>query len=111
MIWTLSKLGLTSGLRRVSDEKILLAEMREARRQADRRLKVLEEPQNAHHLTEKATEMLQNFSNRLSESYTELEQAMSDKVDISRQAMQQWRSETRELVRHVASMKSVKSNA
>ena len=36
MIWVLSKLGLTSNLRRVSDEKILLAEMREARRQAQK---------------------------------------------------------------------------
>ena len=57
MIWTLSKLGLTSNLRRVSDEKILLAEMREACRQADR-LKAIE-PEAA--LCEKAMEVFHNF--------------------------------------------------
>lgn len=111
MIWTLSKVGLTSNLRRVSDEKILLAEMREARRQAERKLKAMGHTETSPALTEKATEMLHSFSQRLSESYAELETAMSSKVDVSRQAMNQWRNETRELVRHIATMKRTKTSA
>ena len=105
MIWTLSKFGLTSNLRRVSDEKILLAEMREARRQAER----ITSMEADTPLSEKATELLHSFSQRLTESYAELEQAMSDKVEVSRKALTQWQQETRELVRHIASMKRKKS--
>ena len=98
MIWVLSKLGLTSNLRRVSDEKILLAEMREACRQADK-VKAIE-PETA--LSEKAMEAFHDFSQRLTDSYNELEQAISNKVSVSRQAMAQWQKETREFVRHVS---------
>ncbi len=110
MIWLLSKLGLTSDLRRVADEKILLAEMREAKRQAARRLAVVGTPEESHPLTEKATEMLHNFSQRLTDSYSELEQAISGKVTVSRRAMARWQKETRELVRHIASMKGKAGN-
>ncbi|MDC0088198.1 fatty acid desaturase [Akkermansiaceae bacterium] len=106
MIWTLSKLGLTSGLRRVSDDKILLAEMREAGRQATRKIEALSA--SANNVSEKAAETLHNLSKRLTESYNELEKASSEKVEVSRKAMNQWQSETRELVRHIASMKGVK---
>ncbi|MBT8045075.1 MAG: fatty acid desaturase [Verrucomicrobiae bacterium] len=100
MIWLLSKIGLASGLRRVPDEKILLAEMREARRQAERIAAM--EPETP--LCEKAMEAYHSFSRRLSKSYAELEQAMSDKVEVSRQAMDQWQKETREFVRHISAM-------
>lgn len=110
MIWTLSKLGLTSGLRRVSDEKILLAEMREAKRQATRKIEAINTAAS-HSITEKANELLHSLSQRLTESYNELEKATSDKVQVSRQRMSQWQSETRELVRHIASMKAVKTTS
>ena len=42
-IWTLSKLGLVEGLRRVPDSRILLAEMREARLTAEKHLAELRE--------------------------------------------------------------------
>lgn len=101
MIWVLSKFGLTSNLRRVSDEKILLAEMREARRQAERMAAM--EPEAP--LCEKALEMYHGLSQRLSESYSELEQAMAGKVEVSRKAMAQWQKETREFVRHLSMMR------
>jgi len=108
MIWTLSKLGLTSGLRRVSDERILLAEMREAGRQATRKIEALSASTN-HSISEKATDLLHNLSQRLTESYDELEKATSEKVEVSRKVMNQWQSETRELVRHIATLKGVKT--
>lgn len=112
MIWTLSKLGLTSNLRRVSDEKILLAEMREAQRQATRRLAILGTPEESHPLTEKASAMLHSFSQRLTDSYNELEQAIAGKVQVSRKAMAQWQKETRELVHHISTLKGkVKTSA
>lgn len=101
MIWLLSKIGLTSNLRRVSDEKILLAEMREARRQAERMAAM--EPETP--LCAKAAEALHNFSQRLSKSCAELEHAMSEKVAVSRQVIIQWRTETRELVKHISVMR------
>jgi len=101
MIWLLSKIGMTSNLRKVSDEKILLAEMREARRQADKMVAM--EPETP--LCDKATELFHNFSTRLSDSYQELEQAISDKVEVSRKAMAQWQKETRELVKHISLMR------
>ena len=101
MIWTLSKFGLTSNLRRVPDEKILLAEMREARRQAE----TMAELEKETPISEKASELLHSFSQRLTDSYNELEQAMADKVEVSRKAMDQWQQETRELIRHIASIK------
>ncbi len=107
MIWTLSKLGLTSGLRRVSDERILLAEMREAGRQATRKIEALAQSTN-HAITEKTAEVLHTSAQRLSDSYSELEKAISDKVEVSKQMMNQWQNETRELVRHIASMKGIK---
>jgi stearoyl-CoA desaturase (Delta-9 desaturase) len=96
-IWLLSKVGLVEGLRRVPDSKILLAEMREARICAERRLAPLEAQQGGEHrgVYETSKEMF----DRLVVNYHELEKAVADKVQISRHALRAWQQETRELMK------------
>jgi stearoyl-CoA desaturase (delta-9 desaturase) len=98
-IWTLSKLGLASGLRRVPDGKILLAEMREARSKAEKRLAGLATvKERGESLT---WEALHDRVRRLGVICDELEQAVSDRVSLSRSKMQRWRDETRAILREL----------
>jgi stearoyl-CoA desaturase (delta-9 desaturase) len=99
-IWTLSKLGLAEGLRRVPDSKILLAEMREARMRAELHLAALEPHGPAHRAAEAVHQMLE----RLTANYHELEKAASDRVHISREALNRWQNETRAMVRELHRM-------
>jgi stearoyl-CoA desaturase (delta-9 desaturase) len=93
-IWSLEKLGLVSNLRRVPDEKILLAEMSEARRRAETQF---QQPESiAAAFGHQMHEMFDHLSARLTANYEALEQAMAGRVEISRQAIQRWRRETRE---------------
>ncbi len=61
-VWTLSKLGLTSDLRRVPEEKIVLAEIAEARRQLEKRIACDRRP-----LTERVSELLHASDAKLHE--------------------------------------------
>ncbi|MGA0848691.1 MAG: acyl-CoA desaturase, partial [Chthoniobacterales bacterium] len=93
-IWTLEKLGLVSDLRRVPDEKILLAEMNEARRRAA--LKTEQHESIAAVFGHQMQEMFHHLSERLAANYAALEQAMAEKVEVSRHMIEDWRRETRE---------------
>ena len=93
-IWTLEKLGLVSDLRRVPAAKILLAEMHEARRLGEQKLKEPEALSSA--FGKQAQEKLQQLTARLSANYAALEKAMADQAEISRNAINRWRKETRE---------------
>jgi stearoyl-CoA desaturase (delta-9 desaturase) len=103
-IWTLSKLGLVSGLRRVPDSKILLAEMREARIRAEKHLEELRShgPGPAQRVSDAVHEMVE----RLAANYHELEKALADKVHLSREALHQWQDETRDMMREIRRMMS-----
>ena len=102
-IWTLSKLGLASNLRRVPDSKILLAEMGEARLRAEEKLAAL----NAANPTmaDRAHVMLNELCENIAKNYTELEKAVSERVEVSRQNLIAWQAETRELVRYARSIR------
>lgn len=102
-IWTLSKFGLASNLRRVPDSRILLAEMGEARLRAEEKLAAL----NAAHptATERAHVMLHELCQNLAHNYAELEKAVSDRVDVSKQTLLAWQADTRALVRYVRSIR------
>jgi stearoyl-CoA desaturase (delta-9 desaturase) len=107
-IWTLSKLGLASDLRRVPDTKVLLAEMAEARRRADLELARLKESGD-HPLRDKALEAMNALSERLSANYQELEKAMADRVELSRKAIRKWSKETRVMLDHLSQLSSGRS--
>ena len=96
LIWLLSKVGLVSDLRRVPASKVLLAEMAEARRQADARLSEIRETEAT--VCARAMEAVNELIDKLSHNYHELETAMAQRVEMSRHVIEQWRRETRELV-------------
>jgi hypothetical protein len=86
----------------VPDEKILLAEMQEARRRAAEKL---EEPGTiAAVFGKQMQEMLTQLSERLAANYDTLEKAMNEKVAVSRQAIEKWRKETREFAALLADL-------
>ncbi len=105
-IWTLSKLGLVEGLRRVPDSKILLAEMREARTRAEQQLAKLESAGGCA-TTTRAREALTAACERLAANYHELESAMADRVELSRQMLREWQDETRSFMRELQRYKHV----
>ena len=101
-IWALSKVGLTSNLRRVPAAKILLAEMAEARRKVEKTM--VAHQKDEHTFCERMQENLHEISETLAANYVELEQAMANKVEMSRKAMNDLRKETRSLVRSLGQL-------
>ena len=89
LIWTLSKIGLASNLRRVPDAKILMAEAREAQRLLSAHLDT-----PTHQLAERTRQMLQNSQDKL----TELLQALSDRRDQAIRATEARFESSRELI-------------
>jgi stearoyl-CoA desaturase (delta-9 desaturase) len=95
-IWTLSKLGLVEGLRRVPDGRILLAEMGEARRKAQQDLAAVRA--YGPGAAQRAADAMHEIVEKLSANYQELEKAVADRVQLSREAMNEWQNETRSLM-------------
>ncbi|MEO6875314.1 MAG: fatty acid desaturase [Opitutaceae bacterium] len=79
-IWTLEKLRLVTGLRRVSEEKVLLLQLSEARRRLDERLACQVTPLQGRmrHLLQNSGEKL----HRVSERWTALKAEYAEKKDI-----------------------------
>lgn len=102
-IWLLSKVGLTSDLRRVPDSKILLAEMREAHRKAASRMRSLEQGQGK--VCDKTLALMNELSASLTKNYQEVEKMLSDQVELSKQKMVYWQTETRRIMREFSSAK------
>jgi stearoyl-CoA desaturase (delta-9 desaturase) len=101
--WTinlLAKVGLVSGLRRVPEHRILLAEMEEARRQVEERLARIDEMGES--VCTKTLQAVIALEKKLAEAYQELEQVLARKAEVSRQTLEQWRRQTRELVDQVS---------
>jgi stearoyl-CoA desaturase (delta-9 desaturase) len=102
-IWVLSKMGLAEGLRRVPDSRILLAEMREARHQAEKHLAQL----RAHGLVDpaqRASDAVHEMLERLAANYHELEKVVVDRVQLSRATLRDWQRETRRQMRELSRM-------
>lgn len=102
-IWCLSKVGLVSDCRRVSPSRILLAEIAEARRQADERLATISE--GSVNVCERALSAVKDLQERLAEAYHELERAIADKAETSRHAIENWRRDVRELMERLSHLK------
>lgn len=92
-IWTLSKLGLASDLRRVSEEKIVLAELREIKSQTEEQIEEKKGWSISCPTREEAHEALLEMYQSLSEGYGELEKAVGDRIDLSREKLEFWRDE------------------
>ncbi len=99
-IWTLNKFGLAANLRRVPEEKILLAQLNEARRRLGARLACPERPLEA-----RMREVLDAADARLrviAESWTALKAEYAHKadeqLDSARAALEEMRRELREVL-------------
>ncbi len=97
-IWSLEKLGLASDLRRVSREKIVLAELRETRKVAHKSLEELRENSSSYPEGQDTQKQLSSLYDQLGESYTELEEAVSKKLEVSREALDRWQKDASEIL-------------
>jgi stearoyl-CoA desaturase (Delta-9 desaturase) len=102
-ICLLNKLGLASDLRRVSDEKILLAEITEQQRQIAVRLNDTPAPvsEQIHQMIQAAQLALQQALSHWQQRKTEYRQAVETKVDASRERIAELRREYREAADHL----------
>jgi stearoyl-CoA desaturase (delta-9 desaturase) len=110
MIWTLSKVGLTSNLRRVSDAKILLAEMREAKRLIEQKREAVEVKESSPVLCpirKKTEEMIDSLSDRLSNCFAQIDEAVSNKVELSKAALNEIHVEIRSVVKGIGKVKAL----
>ena len=104
IIWTLSKLGLTNNLKRVPNERILLAETKEISRIVNDQLSAFQSAQNkSSELIDQASANLERFGDRLSEIHQELQTAIREKIEISKGKMNELRSEVRTIVQEIES--------
>ncbi|RFC46777.1 MAG: stearoyl-CoA desaturase (delta-9 desaturase) [Verrucomicrobia bacterium] len=106
-IWVLERAGLVSDLRRAAPEKVLLAELREARLQAEQRLAELEDvPPHAWHCPNwrMAFDSVQEMSAAFTANYAELEKAVAEHVRVSGKRLRLWKSHSARLLEGIAEL-------
>jgi len=104
IIWTLSKLGLTSDLKRVANERILLAEAKEVSRIVEHKLSAFQSAQNkSTEIVEQASANLEKLGDRLSEIHKELQTAIRDKIELSKSKLSELRLEVQSMVHEIES--------
>jgi stearoyl-CoA desaturase (delta-9 desaturase) len=96
IIWTLSKVGLASKLRRVSEERILLAQLEEAKRHMEDRLQ-------APHLTQAARAYLSSAAEQTQKTVEAWLQRRADQVEITREMLAELRKDIRNAWRAIQS--------
>lgn len=103
-IWVLSKVGLTSGLRRVSEAKILLAELTEARRRIESGLDYCQNSQLSEaakqHL-DASIQYLQDAHERLASHYYQVQKGVKDRIEFSKGKIEEWRDEMHRALDHL----------
>lgn len=107
-IWLLSKIGLVRGLRRVPSERILLAELAEARKRVDSGLKAYQDRVSdaAKAQFDHTLAVLQSASDDLAKRYHDLQSAIREKVEISHECIEEWRRELRMVMRRLQSLQA-----
>lgn len=106
-IWVLERAGLVTDLRRAAPEKVLLAELREARLQAEQRLAELGTvPPHALNCPNwrKAFDTVQELSAGFSENYSELERAVAEHVRVSGKRLRLWKAQSARLLEGIAEL-------
>ena len=106
-IWALSRVGLVTDLRRAQPEKVLLAELREARRLAEASLDELKSvPPHAWNCPNwrQSFDSVQEMSAAFKENYAELERAVAEQVRVSRKRLDLWRLHSARLLEGIAEL-------
>ena len=104
-IWALTKVGLASNLRRVSQTRILLAEMAEARRHTESHLASLEA--SGAKLCETTLKTVKELQEKVTTAYHELEEQAAQRAEASRETITRWRSETQLLLERLAQLRAL----
>ncbi|MBT5903185.1 MAG: acyl-CoA desaturase [Opitutaceae bacterium] len=107
-IWTLEKLGMASDLRRVSDEKIIAAQLNEARRRvknalantalnlSDKREEMMRAAEvRLDELAERWGELKDHYSSRAEELRSSAAELTEEKIEAAREAFDEIRREVR----------------
>jgi stearoyl-CoA desaturase (delta-9 desaturase) len=103
-IWGLSKIGLASDLKRVPNERILLAETRETKRQVTDKISLIEQAQDSgEEILSNALENLEGLSARLTEICNELQSAAQEKINLSKTKLSEIRLEVRGMLSEIDS--------
>jgi stearoyl-CoA desaturase (delta-9 desaturase) len=114
MIWILSKLGLASNLRRVPQEKILLAEMREAKRLIEKKREKVglnEEVAEPCAQRQSIEEVLEGFTATVSDLYATVDKAIADKAQLSKSKLTEIEGDIHQVVRKITQYKPVLAKA
>jgi stearoyl-CoA desaturase (delta-9 desaturase) len=96
IIWTLSKLGLASKLRRVSEEKILLAQLEEAKRHMEDRLQAAD-------LTSAARAYLTSAAEQTQKAVEGWLHRRQEQAEVTREMLAELRREIRVALRRIQS--------
>ena len=103
-IWGLSKIGLATDLKRVPQERILLAETRETKRQVTDKISHIQEAgESGEDLFDQLLENLEGLSERLTEICNELQSAAQEKMDLSKVKLNELRTEVRAMLDEINS--------
>lgn len=103
-IWLLSKVGMTSNLRRVSEAKILLAEIQQARSRIQKGLDYCGGEQfteSARLKLQASIDALHHAQEQLSARYDDVQKAVKDKVEFSKGRVIVWRREIQDALSHL----------
>ena len=95
IIWALSKIGMTSGLKRVPNERILLAEAKETKKQLNDQISLFRESltNSASEIVEQSLASLEEIGDRLNEISHELQTAIQGKIDLSKKKLREFHGE------------------
>ena len=104
IIWFLSKFGLTGDLKRVANERILLAETREMKRQVTDKISHFQQlATSSSEIIDQSLASLEKWSERLTEICEELQKAAHDKIDLSKEKLREVRTEVQSIVDQIQS--------
>jgi stearoyl-CoA desaturase (delta-9 desaturase) len=111
-IWLMQHVGLTSSLRRVPSEKILLAQIAETQRQLEAKLqqtKTATLPEAARALLQASQDYLQDLNERWAVRRREYVKATEQTLENSRDAMNELHQELKTALTHLKIVKSIES--
>ena len=104
IIWFLSKFGLTGDLKRVANERILLAETRETKRQVTDKISHFQQlATSSSEIIDQSLASLEKWSERLTEICEELQKAAHDKIELSKEKLREVMTEVQSIVDQIHS--------
>ena len=111
IIWMLSKFGLTNDLKRVPNERILLAETRETKRQLSDQISRFQALKgSSEELIDQTITSLEGWKERLTEICDELQHAAQDKINLSKAKLKEVRLEVQSILSQLESTEKIAVN-